>query len=62
MSEYKTSISFSVFLIKNAKPAGLVWRWDNEMAAGEITGRSSVNQHDLRSVQLGDTFIQNGFY
>ncbi len=56
MSEHIASIPFSFFLIKNAKPAGLVqWR-DNEMVAGEITACSSVNQHDLRSAWRDDTF------
>lgn len=57
MSEYKTSISFSVFLIKDAKPAGPIWRLADEAVAGEITGRSGVKQHDLRTA-----FSQNGFY
>lgn len=30
--------------------SGWFWRWDNEMVAAEITGRSVVNQHDLRDV------------
>lgn len=34
---------------------GPVRRRDNEMVAGEITGRSVVNQHDLHSSRLGDT-------
>lgn len=43
----KTLISYSVFLITNAKPEGLVCRRDNEMEAGERAGRSAVNQQDL---------------
>lgn len=38
-SEHKTSLSFSVFLIKSAEPAGPVcWRDDEAAAAGEMMG------------------------